>query len=105
MAKQFTILIIASILAVFFLHEIGFVVHGYLKVHDELVKGMGVIFSGDQWGRLILLALALFIIPAIVGLILAGVHWLFKRIPMPFTMEVIWMLWLVLITALALQTS
>ncbi len=105
MVKHFVILIVASILAVFFRTEVSSVVHGVLMVHDIIVQGLGSVFSGGQWGQLIELSFALLILPAFVGLVAGGVFWLIKRAPLPHMMEVIWIIWVVLLTALSLQGS
>lgn len=105
MAKHFIFLIGLSIVAVFFRTEVAYVVHGAIYLHDRLVSYLTLVFSGGRWGQLIELGLALFIIPVALGGIIAGVYWLFKRILMPFMMEIIWILWFILLTALALQGS
>lgn len=105
MAKHFIILIVLSILAVFFRTEVAFILHGALNVHDQLVSFLGNIFSGGQWGQLIELGLALFIMPAFIGGVVAGIFWLFKRNMLPYMMETIWILWFILLTALSLQGS
>jgi hypothetical protein len=105
LAKHFIILIIVSLLAVFFRVELQFALHGAMNLHDQLVNLLGVVFSGGRWGKLIELALALFIMPVVIGSVIAGVFWLFKRRTMPSMMEVIWILWFVLLTALVLKSS
>ena len=105
MAKHFIFLIVLSIIAVFFRTEVAFVIHGAMNVHDKLVSLLGIVFSGGQWGQLIELGLALFIMPVVLGGIVGGVYWMFKHTMMPFLMEIIWICWFVLLTALALQAS
>ncbi len=105
MVKNVVLLVFLSILAVFFRVEIGYVVHGALKLHDLLVSYLSLIFSGGRLGQLIELGLALFLIPSLITGISAGLYWLFKRTMMPFFNEIIWVLWFVLLTALVLQGS
>jgi hypothetical protein len=105
MAKHFIFLIVISIVAIFFRTEVAYVIHGAINLHDKLVAFLSLIFSGGKWGQLIKLGLALFVLPVFFGGLIAGIYWLFKRIYMPYTMEVIWILWFVLLTALALQGS
>lgn len=105
MAKHFIILVVVSLLAVFFRTEVAFIIHGALNVHDQIVSVLSNIFSGGRWGQLIELGLALFILPVFIGGLVAGIFWLFKRNIMPYMMEIIWILWFVLLTALSLQGS
>ncbi|MDF1760191.1 MAG: hypothetical protein P1U40_06610 [Coxiellaceae bacterium] len=105
MVKHFVLLIIVSIIAVFFRTEVSYVIHGLLMVHDKIVHGLGVVFSGGQWGQLIELSFTLFIIPVVIGLIVMGIYWLIKRTQLPRMMELIWIVWVILLTALALQGS
>lgn len=105
MVKHIFILIIVSVLAVFFRTEISYLVHGVLMVHDKVVNLLGAVFSGGRWGQLIELSFTLFILPLFVGAVVAAVYWLIKRAPMDRMMELVWIAWVVLVTALALQGS
>ncbi|MDF1654804.1 MAG: hypothetical protein P1U34_06780 [Coxiellaceae bacterium] len=105
MVKHFVLLIIVSIVAVFFRTEISYLVHGLLMIHDKIVHGLSAVFSGGQWGQLIELSLTLFIIPVVLGLIIMGIFWVVKRTQLPRIMEFIWIVWFILLTALALQGS
>lgn len=104
MAKNLVILIIVSILAVFFRTEVAQVIQAVLHVHDRIVDLLASVFSPGQWGQLIELSLVLFCIPVVVGFVVSGVYWLVKRTTLPFLMEVVWVVWFVLLTALAVRS-
>lgn len=105
MVKHIVVLIIASIIAVFFRTEVSYIAHGLLMVHDKIVHVLSAVFSGGQWGQLIELSFTLFILPVIFGLIVAGIYWMIKRKAMPRMMELVWIIWVILLTALSLQGS
>lgn len=103
MTKHLVLLIILSVVAVFFRAELAYVVHIALQVHDHLVAWLGLVFSAGKWGQLIQLSLVLLLIPVVLGLVISGVYWLIKRKKLPCLMEVIWISWFVLLTALAVR--
>ena len=103
MLKQFAYLIIASILAIFFVHELAFVLKYINEAHNMLSTQMRNVFAGGEIGQTIRHVLSLFLIPVIVAYIPAGIYWLFTRKEMPALCHVVWILWIVLATSIALH--
>lgn len=94
-------LILLSILAIFTLHQIHFGIAWIAESHQFILNKLALLFSGDQWGRIIRFSLALIAIPLLLGLIPAFFYWIFKRRWMPYYMVVVWIIWCILITILA----
>jgi hypothetical protein len=95
------ILIILSILAVFFLREFHIALHWIAEAHQYLLNKLVLIIPGDQTGRIIRTSMALIIIALVFALIPAFIYWLFRRRMMPEYLTVVWVIWFVLITILA----
>jgi len=101
MVKHVVLLIILSIAAVFFHTELGYAVNVLLSFHKEVASMMGTIFSNGPIGLVVQAVLSLLIIPIVVGLIVAFLLWLFKKSVLPHTMLTIWVVWVILLVALA----
>ena len=103
MLKQAILLVVLSIAAVLLIHQVhavlGFVSDGY---HFFAVK-LSHIFAGGHIARVIREVIALLIVPAVVGLIVAAVYWLIKRKLNPALMLVVWIVWVILVTLIAMR--
>jgi len=95
------ILILLSVLAVFFIPEVRIILHGIADAHHFLLDKLALLIKGDYAAKIIRTTLALVLIPLILALIPAFIYWLFKRRMMPNYMAVVWVIWFVLITILA----
>ena len=95
------ILIILSILAVFFIPELRIILHWIADAHRFLLDKLALVIAGGEIARVIRTTLALVIIPLLLALIPAFFYWLVKRRMMPNYMAVVWVIWCVLITILA----
>ncbi|ACJ20903.1 hypothetical protein [Coxiella burnetii] len=104
MIKQFILLILLSLAAIFFRIELSHVLDGLVYIHNYIARTLHLIFSDDPAGRLIQNMISLLIIPVVAGFVVATAFWLIKRMAMPHIMAVIWVLWLILLTTMVAQT-
>jgi len=103
MIKHILLLVIFSILAVFFKDQLVYVLHGLLFLHNEIANGLGVIFSNDSVGMVLQAVIALLLIPIFIGVVVSLVHWMFKHTLYPRIMEVIWIAWAILVVTMLSQ--
>lgn len=96
--KQFAILAALSIVAILFHHVLYQALSVILHIHQTLILWLGKIFSNSATGNLIEETIALLLIPGLFALIATGIYWIFKRSASPYTMLVIWIMWLILLT-------
>lgn len=103
MLKHVLLLIILSIVAILFIHQLT---HFLLYIgysHTWLSRVFQAILSGFNAGRMVSHILALVIIPFIFALIPAFIYWIIKRGEMPHLMTLVWIIWIMLTTIIALR--
>lgn len=101
MLKHVILVIILSLLAVLFMHELGYIAH-YLEIaHSFIAKHLLKIFAGGTTGRIIQNTVALFIIPFVTAVIPALVYWGITRKSFLYFPYVLWAAWLILVITLA----
>ena len=103
--KNFLTLLIASLVVVFFKHELAYVMDWMLSIHDHVISLLGHIFSHGKSGMVVLSVLTLLLIPILVGVVVGGVYWMVRRNRMPYLVELVWVIWFVLMTIMILQGS
>lgn len=103
MLKHILLLIVLSIIVIIGLHQLALFLHWIGYGHAWLAGKFNLLFSGISFGFLISRVLALIIIPLIVALIPAFIYWLIKRSEMPHLFLVVWIIWIMLITIIALH--
>lgn len=103
MLKHILLLIVLSIVVIIGLHQLAIFLHWIGYGHAWLAGKFNLLFSGISFGFLISRVLALIIIPLIVSLIPAFIYWLIKRSEMPHLFLVVWIIWIMLITIIALH--
>lgn len=96
---QILFMILLTLIAVFFRHIIGQIVHTLVHWHHLLVNQLATIFSHGTWGRILQTTLGLIIIPIIIGLIVGFITWLIKRRLMPYVMFAAWTVWIILVVS------
>ena len=104
MFKQFVLIILLSFVGIFFGQEIGHLLDGLIYLHNYIARTLRLIFSDDNVGQVIQDMVSLLVIPVFTGFLVAAVFWLIKRVAMPHIMAVIWVLWLILLTTIVVQT-
>ena len=105
MLKNSILMIVASIIVMFFHHQIGFLLRFLLDLHDHVADGLGLIFSNATAGRLIQETIALIILPVGAGALAALLFWLAKRHEMPHIIGIVWVVWVVLVVVIASQPA
>lgn len=103
MLKHILLLVGLSVAAVFFKGQLVHVLHGLLDIHDRIANGLGIIFSGDEVGRILQAVIALLLIPIVLGVVIAIAHWFIKQAHFPHTMTVIWVSWTILLVTMLSQ--
>lgn len=100
--KHFLALIVLSILVLFgkpffidFLRLLGST-HGWFAAH------LVFLFSWTHYSKLCSEILALTITPILIALVPAFIYWIFKRGEMPYLFLVMWVIWVILATVVAL---
>ncbi len=103
MFKQGLLLILLSAIAIFFKKELAHVLQWLVWAHNKVATWLGVIFSNDSAGQIILGILVLIIIPLAIALVIALIYWLFKRKMAPQFMSIVWLVWTVLLVTMLAQ--
>lgn len=105
MLKQSILIIVLSLIAIFFRAELSHALNLLVQAHNGLSHLLRLIFADDPIGRTIQNVIALLLIPAICGLIVGVGFWLVKRTSMPHIMAVVWVLWMILLVTMLAQTG
>lgn len=93
----------ASLLCILFMKQVA-ISFGYLfHWHSAISHDLAIVFSGEHWGLIIRRVLALAVVPLAISAVIGGTYWLIKREQMPYLFHSFWLLWLVLLTGLAMQ--
>jgi len=103
MMKQGLYILVASILLVVFLPQVHIFLDYIGQAHTFLTKQLSHVFAGGKIGQLIRHSVVLFVVPVVVGFVPGGIYYVVKRAVMPYQLHVIWVLWVMLATALALK--
>ncbi|QLH41311.1 MAG: hypothetical protein HWD59_00255 [Coxiellaceae bacterium] len=92
-----------SLVAIIFLQQIAWVVHGIAVFHHWFISELRNLFAFGKWSHLILAWIVLIVVPVIIAAIPAFIYWLIKRRWMPYYMQIVWTVWLVLLAILSYQ--
>ena len=100
MLKQMIILVIVSLLItltfVYDQQAIQYLIWG----HDYVSLMLRDVFSGGHVGSTSRELLAMLVIPVVAGVGFAGIYYLVQKRWFPYFMEVVWVIWLVQVSAL-----
>ena len=105
MIKNVLLLVVLSIIAIFFQDQLVAVLHGIMSVHQQIIKGLSSIFSIEGAGEIVQSVLALLLMPVVVGIVFAIAHFFAKQQHFPHTLTVIWACWAILLTAVLSQNG
>lgn len=105
MIKQVAMIIILSVLAIMFQTQLMQVLKGFFFVHQQIANGLGVIFATSKVGEIVQSVLALLLIPVVVGVLLAIIHFFLRQAHFAHTMTVIWVAWAVCLAAVLAHTG
>jgi len=104
MFKHLLYLLGASILAILFIHQVVLLLQFVNSGHAFITTQLSQLFTGGRMGEIARASIALLIIPIVVGFIPGGVYWGMKRKEMPFLYHTIWIVWIILLTSIAMHT-
>ena len=103
MIKHFIVMLALTVLVIVtvpFLHQgLG----TFLQIHAFIIEMLSKVVNGGHLGVLIKELIAIFVLPLAIGGILGFVYWVFKRTTMPYLLHVIWIVWVILTTAIVCQ--
>ncbi len=102
-AKQSIMMVVLSVAAMFMQHELAHLLSWLLHVHNVIASGLTVFFSMGPVGKVIQGIIALVLVPALAGGLVAAGFWLVKHVSMPHAMGVIWVMWLVMLVTILAQ--
>lgn len=103
MIKQLIALVAGSAAVVLTMSYDQHVLQFLISAHDWISQGLADVFSGGQAGSLIKGLIALLSVPILIGLVPAIIYWVIKRHWFPYFMEIVWIVWLVQVGALAVM--
>jgi hypothetical protein len=95
--KQLIVLILLSIIAVFFKTQLGYILHLLSWLHQQFTYGLGTSLGNGLLARKIQAILALLIPPLFIGLLVGFFSYIFKRRITPYLMTVVWIVWIILL--------
>lgn len=105
MFKQILLLVGLSVAAIFFQSQLTHVLHSIMYIHNQIAKGLGVIFAVDTVGEVVQSVLSLLLIPVVLGILLGIAHFFIKQAHFPHTLTVIWVSWAVLLASILSQSG
>ena len=101
--KQIMILLVLSILAVFFKHELLWLFHGIAYIYKHMASGLDHLVPSNAWVQLAVLSAILLIVPLVIAAAIGGLGCLFKK-PFKFLfVPAAWISWVVVCVAVVLQ--
>lgn len=78
-------------------------VNGLLAVHDWLTSQLALVFSGGRIGSFVQVCLSFIVLPFAIAGIIAAIYMLIKRKFPDWFMLVVWVVWLIMATALVMR--
>jgi len=102
MLKHLLAIIVLSAAAIFAIPHCHSCLQWLLGLHTFIVNTLGNVFAVSSTGNFIKSFIAILVIPVSAGIILGGAYWVFKRRQMPYLMNIVWSIWIVLIVTLIL---
>lgn len=103
--KHIIALVIISLLVLLLSHYVYIVISHIAAVHDWFSDDLKIIFTASSVGKWFRELFAMLALPLIVGLVPAGLYWGMKKQPMPYLVELIWVVWLVQTTAVIIMAN
>ncbi len=103
MIKHIMLIIALSIAAIFFQDQLDYVLKLFLSLHDKALSYLGTLISNSQTGQLVQSVLVLVLYPVAAVAVVAASYWAIKRSTMPYLAQAVWVVWFILLTAVALQ--
>jgi hypothetical protein len=103
MIKQIIILIALSVLVILILPLCHSVIHYLLTVYHFIYNTLDTLFVQSKNANFIKQLIAFLAVPLGLGAILGSLYFAVRRQKMPYIMEIIWIIWVILATTLICQ--
>ena|SRR3990167_2894582 len=103
MIKHIIALIVLTLLAILGMSYIQHALEMLISAHSWISETLMQVFSGGDAGSLAKNFIALLCMPVIIGLVPSLIYWLIKRSWFPYFIEIVWVVWLIQIGALAIM--
>lgn len=103
MVKHLALLIAISALSVAMLTYFGTALQGLEHTHALLAHKLTAVFAGGKIGQFIRDTVLLIALPIAIALVPGGIYWAIRRQQLPSLTSVVWVIWLVLVTTLAMH--
>lgn len=100
MIKQIAVLVAGSLAIIVTMVYDQQAIQYLITAHDWVAHLLRNVFSGGQVGNMLRELLALLALPIGVGVVLAICYYLLRRHWFPYFMEVVWIVWLVQVSAI-----
>jgi hypothetical protein len=97
MIKKSLIYLLLSILVVLFAKYVHLAIVYIDMIYVYIMLQLASIFSINETGLLIRNVLVLALIPTLIAGIPALIYYVIKKQTMPYFMEIVWLLWLILV--------
>lgn len=101
MLRHLLLLIICSILVIFFIREFTLILYALVYLHNLFIHLLGGIFAGDRLGSLIRQAISLMLVPIIITAIPGFIYWLLTHRELGYFYFLTWAVWIMLATCIA----
>lgn len=102
MLKHIVVILVLSLAVIFFMPYAQMGLNHLVDAHTWVADHLKDVFAGGEAGNIIRQLIALFAVPVLVALVPVILFWLAKRSWFPWTMEVIWVVWLLQASAVVL---
>lgn len=105
MLKHFIVFLILSALLILTLPYCHQALQLLLQFHQFLIGVLSRIFANGSLAVFLKRLIVLLIIPIILGAIIATLYWAVRRTQAPYMVHFVWIVWIVLATALVMQAA
>jgi|GEM_PF-6876820 len=101
--KQWGILLVLSFLAIFFKHELVWLLHGVAFCYQHIAAGINHLLPQNPWVKLVVLSLVLLLVTLVVSAAIGGLGCVFKKSFNKWFIPAAWISWLVICVTIILQ--
>jgi len=103
MLKQVLLVVLLSIIAVFFAHQLNLVLHWIVSFHQLLAHTIDNIFAGGKLGHFIREVVALLLPPLLIAVVIELLMRLIKQDSTRYASYGLWVTWIVLLVLVGLR--
>ena len=102
MLKHIIAIVLISVLVILTMPYMQMALHGLMDAYNWINQMLTQVFSGDKAGNTTRELIAMLILPLVVGLVPAIPYYFAKRSFLPYFMTIVWVVWLIEVTAIVL---